>query len=228
MALAIATYVSRESTAVLFATNELSAQVIAARLVASEAAVDGVRVRDGRLRERDCQAICRAVGGVDEMVLSVADSVVTVDALRAAALELASQRPLRLIVLDRLNPLLTANRRDVQLAAIVGLAHDLSVPLLATASARPISRGRSEGPTGDLAAENVVIDIADATMLLDRSSSIGRDFSTMDVHLVRNRFGPTGVVRLAMHTSVPLVGNAARPSDEAAPVEDTNLPDPID
>jgi hypothetical protein len=155
------------------------------------------------------------------MALSVAHCVVTVDALRPAALELASQRPLRLIVLDRLDPLLTANRRDVRLGAIVGLAHDLSVPLLATVSARPINRGRSVGPTGDLAAENLVIDTADAAMLLDRSSSIGRDFSTMDVHLVRNRFGPTGAVRLAMHTSVPLVRNAARPSDESAPVEDT-------
>jgi len=48
----------------------LSAQVIAARLLASEAAVDGVRVRDGRLRERDWQAIGRAVDAVDEMARS--------------------------------------------------------------------------------------------------------------------------------------------------------------
>jgi hypothetical protein len=102
------------------------------------------------------------------------------------------------------------------------LAHDLSVPLLATASARPIDRGLCDGPIGVLTAENLVIEIADATMLLDRPSSIGRDFSSIDVHLVRNRFGPTGVVRLAMHSSVPLVRNAARPPDEAAPVEDTN------
>ena len=54
-------------------------------------------------------------------------------------------------------------------------------------------------------------------MLLDRSSSIGRDLSAMDIHLVKNRFGPTGIVRLAMHTSVPLVRNAARPPDETAP-----------
>jgi replicative DNA helicase len=69
-ALAVAISNSRESTAVLFATNELSAQVIAARLLASEAAVDGVRVRDGRLRERDWQEIGRAVDAVDEMACS--------------------------------------------------------------------------------------------------------------------------------------------------------------
>ena len=144
------------------------------------------------------------------------------DALRASALELASQRQLQLIVLDRLDPLLADKRRDVQLAAIVSLAHDLSVPLLTTASARPMDRGRSEGPTGNLAGEDPVVDVADAMMLLDRSSSNGRDFSTMDVHVVKNRFGPTGIVRLTMHTSVPLIRNAARPPDETAPLEDAH------
>ncbi len=220
VALAVATHVSRASAAVLFATNELSAQVIAARLLASEAAVDGMRVRDGRLRERDWRAIGRAVGVVEEMALYVADSVVSLDALRASALELASQRLLRLIVLDRLDPLLADNRREAQLAAIAALAHDLSVPLLATASARPMDRDGAEGPTGHVAAEDVVIDAADAMILLDRSSSIGRDVTAMNVHLIKNRSGPTGTVRLAMHTSVPLVRNAARPPHETAPGDD--------
>lgn len=39
---------------------------------------------------------------------------------------------------------------------------------------------------------------------------------------MKNRFGPTGTIRLAMQTSVPLVRNAARPSDEAAPREDAD------
>ena len=222
MALAVAAYVSRASAAVLFATNELSAQRIAARLLASEAAVDGTRVRDGRLREHDWRAIGRAVGVINKMALYVADSVVTFDALRESALELASQHLLRLIVLDRVDPLLADIRRDAQLAAIVSLAHDLSVPLLATASARQTDRGRAEGPTGSLAAGDLVIDVADAMMLLDRSSSIIGDFCAMDIHVVKNRFGPTGIVRLAMDTSVPLVRNAARPPDETAPVEDAN------
>ena len=156
------------------------------------------------------------------MALYVVDGVVTLDALHAAALELAAQRQPQLIVLDRLDPLLADIRRDVQLAAIVALAHDLSVPLLATASARPTDRGCSEGPTGALAAEDPVIGLADAVMLLDRSNSNGCDFTKVHVDVVKNRFGPTGIVRLAMHTSVPLIRNAARPTDETAPGEDAH------
>lgn len=221
MALAVATNAARDST-VLFATNESSAQHMAARVIAAEAAVNGTRMRDGRLRERDWRAIGRAVDITGDLELHVADNIVTLDGLRAAALELIEQHgQLRLIVLDRLDPLLINTRRKA-LAATARLAHDLSVPLFAITAARSTKPDRSDRAPGDVAGNDVVIEAADAMMLLDPSISPDRALSTMDVRVVTNRFGPTGTIRLAMQTSVPLVRNAARPSDEAATLEDAD------
>ena len=66
------------------------------------------------------------------------------------------------------------------------------------------------------------IEAADAMMMLDPSISSDRALSTTDVRVVKNRFGPTGTMKLAMQTSVPLIRNAARPGDEAAPLEDAD------
>ncbi len=124
-------------------------------------------------------------------------------------------------MLDRLDPLPIGNRRE-SLAATARLAHDLSVPLFATTAARSTQRDRSDRAPGDVGGNDLVIEAADAMMMLDPSISSDRAHSTMDVRLVKNRFGPTGTIRLAMQISVPLVRNAARPGDEAAPLEDAD------
>lgn len=170
VALAVATNAARDST-VLFATNESSAQHVAARVIAAEAAVNGTRMRDGRLRERDWRAIGRAVDLSGDLELHVADNIVTLDGLRAAALELVEQHgQLRLIVLDRFDPLLIGNRRE-SLAATTRLAHDLSVPLFATTAARSTQRDRSDRAPGDVAGNDVVIEAADAGCCLIRQAA---------------------------------------------------------
>ena len=201
----------------LFATNESSAQTVAVRLLAAEAAVEGIRLRDGRLRNCDWDALGRSVDATELLALHVIDGVNTVDQLRQAAHSTTTELgTLGLIIVDRVDPLL----RHSSMSAIIELAGDLSVPLVTTGSA-PLLAGGDESTSGarihPARVSRHVTSQSDC-VVRERQPPISRR-STLNSS--KNRFGPTAVIQVLMRTSVPLLLNRTQMEDPGVQVDDT-------
>ena len=205
MAMGAAVNVARCGRTVLFATNESSVTTMVERIVAAEGSVDGARVRDGRLRERDWSAVGTAVGRLHNMPLHLVEQVGSLDQLGEHVRDLAGRscEP-SVIVIDRLDPLLDGRdpRRAVERLRRVAL--DVGASILAT-TGRPVSREVAESVA---IIDDRLVDLTDAVVILDRPAADGRAITPLDVRIVKNRFGPTGRLRLGMRLTTPAIVNA--------------------
>lgn len=213
-----------QGTPVLFFSLEMSRGEISQRLMCSEGRVDGMRIRNGQLLESDWPKISHAIGRLGEAPLYVDDRVTTsVAEMRSRATRLKSRLgSLGLIVVDYVQLMAgreKAENRQVQLAEISRglkiLSRELEVPVLALSQlSRAVEMRADKRPQlADLRETGAWEQDADAVIGLYRDELYypeSDDKGLAEVAILKNRNGPTGIVRLAWLASYTSFANMAR------------------
>jgi replicative DNA helicase len=213
-----------QGTPVLFFSLEMSRAEISQRLMCSEGRVDGMRIRNGQLLESDWPKISNALGRLGEAPLYVDDRVTTsVAEMRSRATRLRSRLgSLGLIVVDYVQLMAgreKAENRQVQLAEISRglkiLSRELEVPVLALSQlSRAVELRADKRPQlADLRETGAWEQDADAVIGLYRDELYypeSDDKGMAEVAILKNRNGPTGVIRLAWLASYTSFANMAR------------------
>lgn len=123
---------------IAFFSMEMSAEELAARILADETGISVERVRGGRIGNEDIAQLVAAADRLDRLPLFVDDTpALTVGQVRLRARRLARHRTLALVVVDYIQ-LMTGSRSDNRVQEISEItrglkeiAKDLNVPLLA-------------------------------------------------------------------------------------------------
>lgn len=195
---------------VLFFSLEMSRLEVTQRLLAAEGRVDSARLRNGRLAEADWARLAPAVARLDGAPLRVHDDPgATVAAVRAEARRAKAREGLDLVVVNYLQ-LVTgrpdAETRQVEVSAMSRglklLARELDVPVVALSQvSRACEQRADKRPLlADLRESGAVEQDSDVVVFLYRDEVYdpgSADRGMAEVHVAKNRHGPTGLSRLA-------------------------------
>jgi replicative DNA helicase len=224
-ALGIAAHASMDAGhPVLFFSLEMSHSEITQRLLCSEARVDAIRVRNGRLVESDWPKISQAVGRLGEAPLFIDDNpALTIMDIRGKARRLKSKEGgLGLIIVDYLQLMSgrsNAENRQVEISEISRglkiLARELEVPVIALSQlSRNLEMRADKRPMlADLRESGSLEQDADVVMFIYRDEIYNpesADRGTAEIILAKHRNGPTGSTNLAFLDHVTRFANMAR------------------
>lgn len=207
-------------TPALYATAEMAPEEVARRQMAVLTRVPDDLLRTGRLTESQWGQLRRmedVLGHVAHGIEPVAD----VAELRLRARGFKRRHGLGLVTVDNLHDLAqpsAAENMQVEVAGVAAslkrLARDLgcAVVALAQLNSGPTERKSHEPALWDIRDSRRVAQLADVVLLLhrpDRYDPASPDAGTAEVHVAKNRNGPTGAVRLAWLGSVPCFADLA-------------------
>jgi replicative DNA helicase len=209
---------------VLFFSLEMSHLELTQRLLCSEARVDSVRMRNGRLHADDWPKITHAVGRLAEAPIYIDDNPhLTVMEIRGKARRLKSRLGgLGLIVIDYLQLMTgrgTAENRQVEVAEISRglkiLARELEVPVVALSQlSRGLEQRADKRPMlADLRESGSLEQDADVVLFLYRDEvyhADSADRGTAEIIVSKHRNGPVGTTRLAFLDHYTKFANMAR------------------
>ena len=198
--LGAAVHVARNAGPVLLVTGD-SSSTTAFRYLGAQSGVEGVRLRDGRLAERDWQAVARTVDQTGSLPLRIRNAPMTVqdvtDLIRTAH---DTDPPIRLVIIDSLDRYVDQVSRVGDIVA--ELRDAAEVALVAVVATTTALLGQVETQDECLVAD------ADAIAVLNRDGSSSSRLVPMAVSITKNRHGPTGTVRLLLDRSRPRIVNA--------------------
>ncbi len=187
------------------------------RLLCSRANVDMQRVKRGTMDAQDRQRLGPAVQELSDAPLYIDDvKSVTMLELRAKARRLKMKRGIELLVVDYLQLLeaggAKAENRQQEISRISRgmktLAHELDIPVIALSQLNRASENEQRRPrTSDLRESGSLEQDADTVILLHREDFAHRDdpdwlaangelTNVAEIHLAKQRNGPTGMIRL--------------------------------
>lgn len=209
---------------VLFFSLEMSHLDLTTRLIASEARVDSVRMRNGRLTDADWPKISHAIGRLAEAPLFIDDNPqLTIMEIRAKARRLkAKEGDLGLVVVDYLQLMTgrgSAENRQVEISEISRglkvLARELECPVVALSQlSRQLEARADKRPMlSDLRESGAIEQDADVVMFLYRDSVYNKDSpdgGEAEILVSKHRSGPTAMVRLAWLDNYTRFANMAR------------------
>jgi replicative DNA helicase len=224
LGLGIATHVAQKTALpVLVFSLEMGHHELTQRILSSEAQVDSMKIRNGRLSESDWALIGRAIGRLEVPLFLDDNPRVTVMEIRAKARRLKARHGgLALIVIDYVQLMSggeTAENRQLEVSEISRnlkiLARELGVPIVALSQ---LSRGlesRSEKRPmlSDLRESGSLEQDADVVMFLYRDEVYNTDSpdkGSAEVIVAKHRSGPIGTVRLVWRGQYTRFDNAAR------------------
>jgi replicative DNA helicase len=193
----------------LFASLEMPAGEIMARIIAAQARVDHKRLLWGQCDDNDWNRIARAIGPIAEAPLCIDDTPLqSITYLRQTARALQRGRGLGLIVVDYLQIMdmpksesrqqaVGENARELKI-----LAEQLEIPIVALAQLNrgPEQRIDKKPMMSDLRESGAIEAHANNVILLHRESlydAESRRVGEMDVHLAKHRDGATSEIVLA-------------------------------
>jgi replicative DNA helicase len=196
------------------------------RLLASEARVDGQRVRTGRLQEDDWRKLGVAVSRLDSAPIFIDDNpTVSVMDIRARARRLRkTEGDLGVVVVDYLQ-LMTgrarAENRQVEVAEISRslkiLARELETPVIALSQlSRGLEARQDKRPMlSDLRESGSLEQDADVVLFIYREEQYDRDIpierrGDAEIIVAKHRNGPTGSAHLAFVSHYARFQDAAR------------------
>ena len=195
------------------------------RLLASEARVDGQRVRTGRLQEDDWRKLGVAVSRLDSAPIFIDDNpTVSVMDIRARARRLKSREGLSLVVIDYLQ-LMTgrhgSENRQVEVSEISRglkiLARELETPVIALSQlSRGLEARQDKRPMlSDLRESGSLEQDADVVLFIYREEQYDRDIpierrGDAEIIVAKHRNGPTGSAHLAFVSHYARFQDAAR------------------
>lgn len=198
---------------VLFVSLEMARVEIAERLLACQARVDSHKIRKGHLNSDDIQKLMDAGDVLRRARLYIDDtpqrSMLQIGATARRLMKKEERHGgLRLIVIDYLQLIEPENRRDPrqeQVAQISRrlkfLARDLKIPVIALAQVNRASEDRQDHTPrlSDLRESGSIEQDADVVMILHRPGRFGGDGgddNVLEVHIAKQRNGPTGEITL--------------------------------
>lgn len=196
---------------VMFFSLEMSGSELTDRILCSDARVDSVRLKNGRLHEAEWTKVHQATRRLKDAPLWIDDNPnVTVMEMRSKARKLKAQvGDLGLIVVDYIQLMSgrsSAENRQVEIAEISRglkiLARELEVPVLALSQLnRSLEQRADKRPMlSDLRESGSLEQDADAVFFLYRDEvyvSDSKDQGLAEVIVAKHRQGPTGTARLA-------------------------------
>jgi replicative DNA helicase len=197
---------------VLMFSLEMSHLELTQRMLCSEARVDAVRMRNGRLIESDWPKISNTIGRLGDAPIFLDDNPnVTIMDIRAKARRLKAREGLGLVVVDYLQ-LMTghtrsrAENRQVEVSEISRglkvLARELDIPVLALSQlSRNLEMRQDKRPVlADLRESGSIEQDADVVLFIYRDELYNTDSpdrGIAEVMIAKHRNGPTGMVQLA-------------------------------
>jgi replicative DNA helicase len=210
-ALSIAQYVGiRLHSKVLVLSLEMSSQQLVQRMLSSEGRVESIAVRTGRLKEVDWHRLTAAAGRLSEAPIFIDDSAaLTVLEVRAKARRMKAEHGLDLVIVDYLQLMrgrANIDNRQQEIAEISrslkALAKELNVPVIACSQlSRAIeARGDNTPRLSDLRESGALEQDADVILFIHRAAKETPDDEprkTAEVHIGKQRNGPTGKVEVA-------------------------------
>ena len=214
-----AVHLAKQDQGVFVASMEMSALEFTQRCAAAEAGVDIGRLEQGQLTEHEWDKLAPAVSSISQLPIQIADDESqTLAYIRAGARRYARQHPLGMIVVDYLQMVQPASRkepREQQVAEMSRgfkrLSRELDVPVVGLAQVNRGAVSRRDGrPTmNDLRESGALEADADCVILLHSDDDAPE---IIEVNIAKNRSGPTGQasIQIQGHYS-RLVGNEWRP-----------------
>jgi replicative DNA helicase len=200
-----------DSPVVLFVSLEMSRVELAERLLCCQSRVDSHKVRKGHLNSDDIQKLMDAGDALRRARLFLDDtptrSMIQI-AATARRIHKKHERDggLRLVVIDYLQLIEPENRRDPrqeQVAQISRrlkyLARELEIPVIALAQVNRASEDRQDHTPrlSDLRESGSLEQDADTVIILHRPGRFGgEEDKVLEVHVAKQRNGPTGEITL--------------------------------
>ena len=214
----------RENRPVLIFSLEMGHLELSQRLLSAEANVDGIRMRDGKLKQEDWDRINHGIGRLAEAPIWIDDNPnITIMEIRAKSRRLKSRvGDLGMIVVDYLQLMTgrsTAESRQVEVAEISRglkiLARELRCPVvgLSQLSRNLESRQDKRPMLADLRESGSIEQDADVVMFLYRDEVYNPgspDEGVAEVIIAKHRNGPTGTVHLGFLPRFTAFKNLAR------------------
>lgn len=210
MALDIARHVAhRQSTPALFVSLEMGRRELMLRLLAAESSVSLKALKSQTVSDQDWQRIQRASPKIQESRLLFEDRALQSPMeLRSLVRQLVKQQGLGFLVIDYLQLMSSGRRvesRQVEVAEfsrqIKLLAKELEIPILALSqlNRQTETRATRKPELSDLRESGSLEQDADVVIMLHRPEFYDPNDAPGEAiaHVIKNRDGETGVVRLA-------------------------------
>ena len=209
-ALNIATAVAKAGVPVLIFTLEMSKEQMVNRILCSEAQVDSMKVRTGKLDTDDWVKLGKASGDLAETPIYIDDAPgLSPVELRAKCRKAKLEKDIGLVVVDHMQ-LMESNRSNlspIQAMSEISrslkiLAKELNIPVIALSQ---LSRAAEQRPDhrpmlSDLRESGSIEQDADIVMFLYRDDYYNPETekkNVAEVIIAKNRQGSTGTVELA-------------------------------
>ena len=204
---------------------DMSKRSMVERLICSEAAVDSYLLSTGQASVADFQRIARAMDRLNEAPLWIDDATaLTINSLRVRARRMKARHGVKLILVDNLQLMRSVHHQSpaygfTEVAAgLKSLAKELNVPVLVLAQLPAVPDGEPNGPPQphDLLPLGRVDQHADVVLFLHRPGLYvdDGDPSVAQLHVAKNRSGPTTVIDLTFNPQVGTFAEVAREKAE--------------
>jgi replicative DNA helicase len=210
-----------EQPSVLMFSLEMGRQALVSRMLCARARVDAHKLRTGRIPNTDYAELARAAGELEGARIFIDDMPgLSVMALRSRARRFRAKHGLHLIVIDYLQLMSSpgSESRQQEISTISrglkDLARELEVPVLALSQlSRAVESREDKRPQlADLRESGSIEQDADVVMLLYRPEYYApseENRGLAEVHVAKQRNGPTGPVRLQFFGSIMRFENRA-------------------
>lgn len=209
-ALNIATAVAKSGVPVLIFTLEMSKEQMVNRILCSEAQVDSMKVRTGKLDTNDWVKLGKASGDLAETPIYIDDAPgLSPVELRAKCRKAKLEKNIGMVVIDHMQLMEASNSSlsPIQAMSEISrslkiLAKELNVPVIALSQ---LSRAAEQRPDhrpmlSDLRESGSIEQDADIVMFLYRDDYYNPETekkNVAEVIIAKNRQGSTGTVELA-------------------------------
>ncbi|MEI6668995.1 MAG: replicative DNA helicase [Acidobacteriota bacterium] len=211
LVLNIAQYVgTKKGMTVGFFSLEMSKGQLFLRMLTSEAAIDGHRLRTGFLGERDWPKLTDAMSTLSQSRIFIDDTAsIGVLEMRAKARRLKAEHGLDLIIIDYIQLMQGRGRFDNRVTelgsisrGLKALAKELSVPVvvLSQLSRSPENRPNKRPQLSDLRESGALEQDADVVIMIyreDMYEETEENRGVAELIIAKQRNGPTGSVKLA-------------------------------
>lgn len=207
----IATYVAMHmKTPVMMFSLEMSSDQMAKRIIASEAEIDSMKLKNADLTSEDWLKLGQASGKVSEIPLYIDDTPgLSSTELRAKCRKAKLEKNIGLVIIDYLQLMESKTKspsRQQEISEISRslkiLAKELSVPVIALSQLSRATESRTDHRPmlSDLRESGAIEQDADIVMFLHREDYYDQETekkNVAEVILAKNRNGSTGTVELA-------------------------------
>lgn len=208
--LALNACAARRETVAVFSL-EMAKEELVRRMLASEARVDGGRLRTGQIVHDDWSKLAEAAGFLSDLPVWIDDTPsISVLELRAKARRLRAEQGLALVIVDYLQLMRSGSRNDSReqeiseiSRSLKALAKELSIPVIALSQLNRGVESRSNKDKrpqlADLRESGAIEQDADTILFIYREEVYNQEDTEnrgiAEVIVGKQRAGPTGTVR---------------------------------